>query len=198
METKLFLKSLAVVFFALPQIAGAATITFSGLTGANGDPFPSPYTEAGYVVTATSGQWVQGQAFGNPVPSIFDGAGFTPLQISSIEITKAGGGAFTFASVDLASNGDTSYAITGAGFNETGTVGPVQDFTTIASNDSSLFLTSLTITMTPQTGAVSYNIDNIVVNSTVPEPTPGTLAALGVGLLWLSVRARRVSGKSIH
>ena len=136
MAAKFWLWNAAFLLLAVPATVTAADISFSGLTGANGDPFPSPYTESGYIVTAlTPNEWVQGQTFGNPAPSIFVGAGVTPITNASIEITKVGGGAFTFSSVDLASNGNTTYAITGAGFNESGSVGPVQDFTTIASNN---------------------------------------------------------------
>ena len=52
--------------------ASATTITFNGLAGANGDPFTT-YTESGFTVSPTLGTWFQGQAFGNPVPSIFSG-----------------------------------------------------------------------------------------------------------------------------
>lgn len=170
----------------------ASVITFSGLTGANGTPFPSPYSEAGYVVTATAGQWVEGQLFGNPTPSIFAGASIAPLTVSSLQITKAGGGTFTFSSVDLASNGLTNYAISGAGFSETGTVGPLQNFGTILSNNTSLALTSLTITMNPQIGAASFNVDNIVLaNNVVPEPMSAAIAAVGLGVLCLFRRRFR-------
>lgn len=178
----------------LPNILSAATITFGGLSRANGSPFPSPYTESAFVVTATAGNWVEGHVFGNPVPSIFDGAGFVPVVVSSILITEVGGGAFTFSSVDLASLGNTDFTITGTGFNEAGTVGPIQVFTTIHSNNTLLPLTALLITMSPEPGVSSYNIDNIVVNA-VPEPTTYTL--LGSSLSAFILLRRRLAKASV-
>lgn len=182
------LQGFAVLLFVISGPLSAAVITFSGLSGTNGTPFPSPYTESGFTVTATQGQWVEGQVFGNPAPSIFDGAGATALVTSSIQITRVGGGSFTFSSVDFASLGVTNYSILGAGFDEVGMVGPVQDFTTIASNNTLLDLTSLTITLTPQAGASSFNVDNIVVSSVTPEPATSGIVAGLLSLLWLLQR----------
>jgi hypothetical protein len=62
-----------VVSLLLAGGASATTITFDGLTGFH-VPFTT-YTESGFTATVTSGIWAQGQAEGNPVPSIFTGTG---------------------------------------------------------------------------------------------------------------------------
>src|ERR1700682_310009 len=80
--------------------ASATTITFSGLTGANGTPVTT-YTEAGFTVTSTLGQFFQGQVFGNPIPSLFAGPAQGGPVNDGLDITRNGGGSFNFASIDL-------------------------------------------------------------------------------------------------
>ncbi len=173
-------------------VVSAATITFSGLIGANGAVFPSPYTESGFIITSTAGQWLEGHVFGNPVPSIYNGTGNLTTVTSAIQVTRVGGGAFTFSSVDLASNGGSSmYTFAGAGLNQTGIViAAPASFNTYNNASSSINLTSLTITINPTGGPNSYNLDNLVVSAAnaVPEPATLVLIALGAGVLWLSGR----------
>jgi hypothetical protein len=52
--------------------ASATTLTFSGLTGANGT-LVATYTEGGFTGTTTLGEFFRGQVFGNPLPSLFAG-----------------------------------------------------------------------------------------------------------------------------
>src|SRR5262249_43562967 len=83
--------------------ASATTITFSGLTGANVTPVAT-YTEGGFTVTTTVGQFFQEQNFGNPIPSLLAGpAGGGPVN-DALEVFANGGGLFNFVSVDLAAN----------------------------------------------------------------------------------------------
>jgi hypothetical protein len=93
------------------ESASAATITFSGLSGANGDPFTT-YTESGFTVISTLGFWFQGQAFGNPVPSIFAGPLLGGPSIDAVTIAESGL-RFTFTQLDLATaNANTNYNFT--------------------------------------------------------------------------------------
>ena len=92
-----------VVVQPLPVVPTAATITFNGLTGSH-VPF-TLYSESGYLVSVTNGIWGQGQAEGNPVPSIFTGAGFEGSAVNTATVT-AGGSPFTFSGLDLAAISD--------------------------------------------------------------------------------------------
>src|ERR1700719_2335142 len=93
--------------------ASATTITFSGLTGANGT-LVAAYTEGGFTVTTTLGEFFQGQAFGNPIPSLFAGPAQGGPANDALDVTRSGGGSFNFASVDLAANnGDVNFPFTG-------------------------------------------------------------------------------------
>src|SRR5207249_3110694 len=86
-----------------------ASITFSNLVGANGDPYLGS-TEDGFTVTPTLGSWFQSQGYGNPAPSIFAGPIGAPVD-SAIQILN-GGGTFTFSSLDYSSNnGESTYEI---------------------------------------------------------------------------------------
>src|SRR5512138_448324 len=90
---------------SLLPISHAATITFDGLVGANIDPFPISYTEGGFSVTASGGNWFEAHFFGNPEPDIF------AETTSSIQVKRTTPGDFTFDSVDVASSsGESSTA----------------------------------------------------------------------------------------
>jgi hypothetical protein len=71
-----------VVFLLLVSGASATTITFDGLTDFH-TPFTT-YTESGFAATVTNGIWGQGQAEGNPVPSIFTDCVRQALQMAVI------------------------------------------------------------------------------------------------------------------
>jgi PEP-CTERM motif len=176
--------------------ASATTITFNGLTGANGDPFTT-YTESGFTLNPTLGAWFQGQLFGNRVPSIFSGPAFGSPTTDAITVTD--GAEFTFGGLDLAANtGNVDYTFTGtlrgaSVFNVTGTelglFGPFA-FVTIPSGVSAEQIDELVVTTNIQ--GTSTNIDNIVVTplSAVPEPTTVGLLAIGLALLGLFGRRR--------
>ena len=173
--------------------AHANTIDFNTLPGNNGDSFAS-YTEAGFLVQNSAGQYLVGKIYGNPVPSLFSGYDETGAS-ASITITAVGGGAFSFLSADLASDGGNStYAFSGS-FNgvpifplQTGTVVD-GGFRTFNSTSPSVQLTSLTITENGR----DYNVDNIVVNpsATAVTPEPSSIALLGTGLLGVAGMLRK-------
>jgi hypothetical protein len=164
------------------------------LTGANGTPVAT-YTEGGFTVTTTVGQFFQGQLFGNPVPSIAAGPLFGGPTNDAIAVT-AGGVPFTLSAFDLAnSNANTIYTFSGTllGVEVTGgdtQLPPSQAFTTVfvPSMFLSILMDSFVITANIVVGAgdTSTYIDNIVVNL-VPGPIVGAglpgLILASVGLL---------------
>jgi hypothetical protein len=172
--------------------ASATTITFSGLVGANGAPFAT-YTESGFSVSPTLGQWFEGHLFGNPVPSIFAGPLSGGPSNDAVTVTE-GGQRFTFSQLDLATaNANTNYTFTGTllgalVFNVNDIVSPPQVFNTVLSGVSADVIDSLVITANIQAGGTSTNIDNIVVSAVVPEPM--TLGMLAVSLLGMGAFRR--------
>ena len=176
--------------------AVAKTITFSGLTGDNGDKLSSPYTEGDFTVNFTSGIWRQAHKFGDSVPDIF-----TRSEDATIDVVHSGGTVFTFSSVDLrnASDGSPKYILTGLRSGET--VFTTKDkfsrpdnFKTIGSPDSDALIDDLKITLKGGENA-TVNIDNIAVHSAVAAvPEPSSFASLGLGALGLgglTLRARK-------
>ena len=170
--------------------ASATTITFSGLAGANGDPVAT-YTEGGFTVTTTVGQFFQGQGFGNPVPSLFVAAG--PVN-DALDVTANGGGLLKFASVDLAANnGNVNFTLTGflGGVQQYAVSGvepgrgPLFNgtpfgFDTIVNPDAAIAINDLRITLNIL--GTSGSVDNIAVN-----PVPGPIAGAGLpGLIFAS------------
>jgi hypothetical protein len=176
------------LILALASVSPAAVISFSGLFGANASPFTT-YTESGYTVTPTVGTWLQAQAFGNPIPSIY-----TRIEDGIDGTIRITGGTFSFTSADFASNnGGGSYSFLGelkgstvfaAGGSLTGHSGPFL-FDTIGSGNAAASIDTLTIHIAPVSSPTSINIDNIVLSSTfsdtaVPEPATGLLLLAGM------------------
>src|SRR5215467_8646926 len=172
--TKTFLSAVCLLGMAAGG-ASATTITFSGLSGVNGAPFTT-YTESGFTVSSTLGSWFQGQAFGNPVPSIVAGPVFGGPSIDAVTITESGL-RFTFSQLDLATaSANTNYNFTGTllgatVFSVNNVVSPPQVFNTVLSGVSADVIDTLVITANIQAGGTSTNIDNIVV-TTVSAPEP--------------------------
>jgi hypothetical protein len=178
--------TLTATFGAIILVTGAlassvasatTTITFSGLTGANGTPLVGAYAEGGFTVTPVVGQFLQDQQFGNPLPSLAAASSINNL----LDITEVGGGLFDFESVDLAATGNVSYTFSGfqgnlLKFLVTGAV-PNSVFETIASATPAI--DDLRIALSGITMGTSGNVDNIVLN---PVPSPGALPLLATGL----------------
>lgn len=176
-------------------MARADVVTFGGLSGANGDPFTSAYTEGSFKVTPTTSDWLEGHVFGNLEPSIFNNI----PSLSTIQLVHTSGGLFTFNSVDIASNNGTSqYTFTGklggstvltqAGIAPDSFNGSDFVFSTVNSTDTTTQIDELLITLNPNGGPTSFNVDNINIspannngNGAVPEP--GSVALLLAGSL---------------
>ena len=173
--------------------AGTITIGFDTLTGSNNDAFSS-YSESGYTVTATGGDWYKAFGYGNPTPDLFAG----PIGSPSASTLRITGSVFNLLGLDLSCNngspcgasfsgysGGNLVASGGVNFPYTGSF----VFTTFGSPISGAFDT-LDITLAPGVGTSSMNIDNIVLEtSQVPEPASLTL--LGTGMVAAALRRRR-------
>jgi len=194
-RTNLFSGALCLAISAMAAGgASATTITFGGLSGANGDPLTT-YMESGFTVSPTLGTWLQGQLFGNPVPSIFSGPLFGSPPTDAVTVTEPGH-RFTFSQLDLAANnGSVNFTFTGTllgapVFNVSGTeLESTAVFETELSGVSSDVIDTLVITTNIL--GTSTNIDNIVV-TTAAEPTTLGVLATGLTLLGLLRWRRRV------
>jgi hypothetical protein len=96
--------------FVLSPLPG---VSFDGLrTNTNGSAFGT-YTEAGFTVSPTVGDWIVITTYGRPAPFVEFFTPFGPNTSSEISVT-ANGRAFTFRSVDLYSSvTPTPYEISG-------------------------------------------------------------------------------------
>jgi PEP-CTERM motif len=187
----------------------AYTIGFSNLSGSNLSTFTS-YTEHGYTVKATGGQWLQAHVFGSSIPAIVAGPIYHPGE-SQITVTE-GGARFTFQGLDLTSNvaGGTSYTITGflGGVEVLSTsivISSINTFNTFDTSlaDSLISVDRVTITGTPGRGTTSFNIDNIRAGdaqvqtcdpnpiSCTAVPEPASIMLLGACLAGIEIWRRR-------
>jgi len=171
----------------------ASTITFDGLPGTTADPFNS-YSESGFTVAVTLGNWKEGHSFGAPLPSIYvqdlRSSPFGGLQVTN-------GGLFTFDSFDL------SAYMSAVGYEVQGWLGTTSVFDvasnqtagaafTTVSGGSSLAIDRLTIDISSG-GSGEFNVDNIRVSavSAVPEPSTYGLMMLGFGFIGAIARHRQ-------
>lgn len=169
--------------------ASAATITFDNLAAAGNF---GPYTEAGFAVTPTSGNWITSNTFGHPAPFI-QFLGITGTTVTADVSVTHGGSPFLFTAIDLYSSvTPIPYVFTGLRnatvvFTQSGTVpNTFGNFATVAT-DSVLPIDTLLISLSNPAigpfccGSNPVGLDNIVVNAVqVPEPAAALL--LGVAL----------------
>jgi len=176
-------------------------IGFQGLTGTNNAPYHG-HTEGTFTVTTTAGSWFEAHAYGNPIPSIYDGPINSPA-IGAILITDSAG-PFTLSSFQFSSNnGDSTYDVQGysgqtLAYEETGTLpGSFPTgfgFQTNQDTHASVPIDGLVIELIPGPGVTSINLDNIMV-TTVPEPMAAELLVAGLACLGLR---RTASRKAAH
>ncbi|MGI4826761.1 MAG: PEP-CTERM sorting domain-containing protein [Janthinobacterium lividum] len=189
---------IAAVLFSFSAAAHASVLDFSGMPGDNTQTFSS-YTEDGFVITNTSGQYLIGTYFGDPVPNLFSGSAdnFFAAEATgtaSVTVTRVGGGSFTFEGADLADDAmPGTYAYSGvmdgtSMFTQTGDIESTL-FQEYKSNTPATAVTSLTIT---ESGG-DFNLDNIVVDApaTAVTPEPSSLFLMGTGILGVALTMRR-------
>lgn len=167
--------------------AQATTINFDTLGGTNGDTFSS-YSEGGFTVTATAGDWRVAKAFGNPIPDVY----CPNCAPGTLKVT---GGLFSFDSVDIAeADGQpVDFSITGyrngtSVYSQTGTANADAAFQNFAAVGGAVTLDQLFISIS--TGGADGNVDNIALTST-PVPEAATLALFGAGLAGFGALRRR-------
>jgi hypothetical protein len=139
---------------AVSNVEGS-TITFSSLTGQNGDLF-SGYTESGFTVTPVDGRWSKAFVFGNPVPDIFCDA-----CVPGVVAITGDSGPFEFESMDVGNpgNGPVNFSIDGflngtLQFSQAGTSTSPDIFQTFSSDHPNAAIDSLTISL----AGSDYNI----------------------------------------
>jgi hypothetical protein len=112
----------------------------------------------------------------------------------ALDVTRNGGGAFNFTSVDLAANnGDVNFTLTGflggiQQYVEPGRPPGPFGFDTIINPDAPIAIDDARITLDIM--GTTGNVDNIVVN-TVAVPEPASILLLGSAILGMGVWRRR-------
>jgi hypothetical protein len=158
----------------------SGTITFGGFAATANGSAVTTYTESGFTVLATSGNWMV-DTYGNPGPSMIFKSTAGAIQVT------AGGAAFGFTSIDLYSSTTTiPYTITGLRNSKTtftmantlpNTFG---NFVTVINSQSADMVDTLVISLTNPHGGNPMGVDNIVLcvptagacASPTPTPTP--------------------------
>ena len=189
---------IAAALLSFSSAGHASVLDFSSMPGTNTQPFSS-YTEDGYLIINTTGQYLIGTYFGDPVPNLFSGSSdafFAPAATSTaaITITRVDGGAFTFASADLADDSVSgTYSFTGSldGSQVYTSEGDIEStlFESYLSGEAKTGITSLTIA---ESGG-DFNVDNIVVTApaTSVTPEPSSLLLLATGLVGVAGNLRK-------
>lgn len=183
-----------------PAFAGTVTIGFDGLTGKGA--FTS-YTQDGFTVSSSSGDWLISQTFGDPAPYIYFLSPAGSTTTASIDVTE-GGSNFTFSSIDLYSsttkipytfagllNGSTVFTVTGVVPNTFG------NFALVTNPDATLDINELEVTLEDPCCSNPVGLDNLAVvttTSTTPEPASLALVLAGLAALGFLWPRTRISG----
>jgi len=188
---------LALTWLLQTTPASAAVISFTGLQ--TPAAFTGPYVESGFSVLPTANDWIVWTGYGNPAPAIVFINPDTAFETSAqIEVT-AGGGLFTFESVDLYSSISpipfvfvgllNSTVVLTQGGALPNTFG---NFRTVSVNSTQPIDTLLITVGNPSTAPFPTvnpaGLDNVVVNR-VPEPT--TLVLMTAGLVGMARHLKR-------
>ena len=194
----LLLACVVALLVSSPAVATAATITFGNVpvdllqnAGAQ--------NEAGFTYQAFGAGWELETNFSNPgaaLATFFNGQGTTLGQ--RVDITRSGGGLFTFDAVDwrtvLDANSDDVVI--------TGFLGGVAQGTLALTGSTTAFQTAafgfsgpidlLRVQVSLVSGNNALILDNFVVDAAnVPVPEPTSMLLLGSGLLGAGVRRWR-------
>jgi hypothetical protein len=158
---------------ALPPSAPSQTsrIQFGGLTANRTDVIT--YSEAGYVVSRSAGNWMSLTTYGNPAPFIQFITEASTTTTGEVTISS-GGGFFSFESIDLYSSvTQIPYEIVGLRGRDavllvTGTLGNTfGNFRTVTNDRPGTFVDTLFIRLTNTTGGAGPNpmgFDNLVLS----------------------------------
>lgn len=194
--------------------AQAATVTFDALTesspGAGIRIVPNCYMESGFRFTVvgvpcTGAPAMDAFVAGSANSPIFDGSATPSFLLNTtagslIDITRVGGGQFSFLSIALApyfeANTTVMFTGTRAGGNVTQSfdlLGMQAGFMTVMLNATFNNLTSLRLTASNQYTEPLVKFDNVALVGTqvVPEPSTVLLSAAGLaGIALLRLRRR--------
>ena len=153
----------------VPASAPGSHVVFSGIAE-HGAPV-STYSEAGYTITASSGQWTGSTTYGNPRPFIQFLAAKGEMVEGRLEVA-AGGATFLFTSVDVyASVIPIPYTITGMRsgtvvFSASGTVpNTFGNFRTVTSANPNALIDRLLIILVNSASSCCSNpmgVDNLI------------------------------------
>ena len=172
--------------------ARAYNVGFDTLGGITGTAFAG-HSEGGFTVTPITGDWRVSQVIGSPIPSIFG----SPPGLATVRVTDSVTGLFTFSSVNLAGNLTPTATYTVEGFRNnssvlvtSGTLNIANVFFNIVGPNPATVLDRLDISISPNT-TTSFNVDNIVLNRVVPEPSTLALIAMGALASFVACRSHR-------
>ena len=190
---------LTMIVFAVPGIAYADVIAFSGLSKTTLEDF-STYTEGSFTVTVVTGQWHSTYLVGLPMPAIYQGTDAS----ASISVTQVGDSHFEFIGMDLSNfhfetllgpNYELAGYLDGSlVFDSNGNVPGSGGYFFNVASPSSEMIDLLVITVSkPDPGLNgAYAIDNIrVTPSAVPEPASFLLLGTGLGAIGIAAWCRR-------